>query len=75
MQSYYEILGVSPQAQPTEIRAAYHAAALRHHPDKISCAYKSHASPAAAEFECIKTAYEVGDKDRGHTFNARKKKA
>ena len=32
--SFYEALGVSQAAGLSDIKAAYHAAALKHHPDK-----------------------------------------
>jgi len=31
---YYDTLGVSPDASPQEIRAAYKRESLKHHPDR-----------------------------------------
>ena len=33
---HYAVLGVSPEASPEDIKAAYKAAILQHHPDKQS---------------------------------------
>ena len=33
-QNLYEVLGVQPGASQTDIKKAYHAAALKYHPDK-----------------------------------------
>jgi DnaJ-class molecular chaperone len=54
-QSFYEILGVSPQAEDIVIRAAYRALAQRYHPDKSSDAKEA----AAMRMRAIQEAYEV----------------
>ena len=53
--NFYEILGVSPQAEDIVIRAAYRALAQRHHPDKCSDAKEA----AAMRMRAIQEAYEV----------------
>eukprot|EP00967_Tisochrysis_lutea_P024182 scaffold27766_cov14-Tisochrysis_lutea.AAC.1 len=62
MLSYYEVLGVPPEAKPADVRAAYHAAALKHHPDKDSAKKENDAGSMQPEpvstFEQIKAAYE-----------------
>ncbi|KAJ3203103.1 hypothetical protein HDU83_002696 [Entophlyctis luteolus] len=52
--SYYDILGVSRDASPDDIRRAYRRAALRCHPDK-----RGNDPAAAEEFQRIGKAYEV----------------
>lgn len=47
---YYDALGVQKNATITEIRRAYHALALRHHPDK---------GGKVAEFQYIELAYSM----------------
>jgi curved DNA-binding protein CbpA len=35
-QSYYEILGIDPDAAPLTVKAAFHAFGLRYHPDRFA---------------------------------------
>ena len=53
MENPYNILGVSPAASTEDIKKAYRALAMRHHPDR-----NSHSS-AEVRFNAIKKAYEL----------------
>lgn len=64
MENPYNILGVSPNATSDEIKKAYRALAMRHHPDR------SAHEGAAARFNAIKTAYELlSDPKRRAEYN------
>jgi len=54
--SPYTILGISPSATKGEIKTAYRALALAHHPDKVS---PSDRRAATAKFQELQDAYEV----------------
>lgn len=51
MENLYNILGVSPAASGDEIRRAYRALAMRHHPDRNA--------GSEARFNAINKAYEL----------------
>lgn len=53
MENPYNILGVSPTASTDDIKKAYRALAMRHHPDR------NHNSNAEVRFNAIKKAYEL----------------
>lgn len=53
MENPYYILGVSPTASGDEIKKAYRALAMRHHPDRNTQA------GAVARFNAIQSAYEL----------------
>ena len=53
MENPYNILGVSPSASTEDIKKAYRALAMRHHPDR-----NPHSS-AEIRFNAIKKAYEL----------------
>lgn len=48
--NFYEVLGICTDATPVQVRAAYHRAALRTHPDKGGC---------AEDFRLANRAFEV----------------
>lgn len=53
MENPYDILGVSPTASTEDIKKAYRALAMRHHPDRNPNA------SAEVRFNAIKKAYEL----------------
>jgi len=53
VQTYYEILGVAPDATPEEIRAAYRVLVKQYHPDV------NHDPNAGERFIAIQQAYET----------------
>ncbi len=53
MENPYNILGVSPTASTADIKKAYRALAMRHHPDRNLL------SSAAIQFNAIQKAYEL----------------
>ncbi|MDQ3836081.1 MAG: DnaJ domain-containing protein, partial [Thermoproteota archaeon] len=54
MPSYYEILGVSPDASQAEIKKSFRNLALQHHPDK-----NKNSEESKQKFMKIIEAYEV----------------
>jgi molecular chaperone DnaJ len=54
LKDYYKILGLSPDAQLTEIKKSYRRLAMQYHPDK-----NEENKIAAAHFKEIKEAYEI----------------
>ncbi|KAF2817131.1 DnaJ-domain-containing protein [Mytilinidion resinicola] len=52
----YEVLGVTSGASKTEIKKAYHKAALSHHPDKVA---EHERTEAEIRFKSAKQAYEI----------------
>lgn len=57
--SYYDILDVSPEASPEQIRKAYRVAALRWHPDKVPGADFSKNATEDKSFTQLQRAWEV----------------
>lgn len=63
---YYEVLGVSKNATPEEIKRAYRRLALKHHPDKNPANHKE----AEEKFKEICEAYEVlSDSQKRQTYD------
>ena len=59
--TYYQILGVTPDAEDIVIRAAYKALSQRYHPDK----FKGSAEEAEARIKEINIAYSIlSDKEK-----------
>lgn len=58
-ENYYEILGVSKNATPNEIKKAYRKQAIKWHPDKHSSESSEKQAEAAAKFKAIGEAYDV----------------
>lgn len=55
-QTYYEVLGVSPEASDTDIKAAYREAVLKLHPDKRAAVG---ISAGSRDYQELQTAWTV----------------
>lgn len=66
MKNYYEVLGVSDDASPNEIKDAFRKLAFKYHPDKNPGDEKE----AELKFKEINEAYAVlGDPDKRHQYD------
>ncbi|KAF2710037.1 DnaJ-domain-containing protein [Pleomassaria siparia CBS 279.74] len=64
----YEVLGITTGASKSEIKKAYHKAALAHHPDKVA---EDDRVEAEVRFKAAKQAYEIlYDDDKRHLYDA-----
>ena len=61
--AHYAALGVGPGAAPELLRAAYHAAVLRLHPDKAAATGGGEGG-GAARFQDVQLAWEVRSQQR-----------
>ncbi|KAF1983911.1 putative DnaJ domain protein [Aulographum hederae CBS 113979] len=63
----YEVLGIARDASKTEVKKAYHKAALTSHPDKVSEEERPHAE---IRFKTIQRAYEIlYEEDTRHMYD------
>lgn len=64
---YYEVLGISKNATPDEIKKAYRRSALKHHPDRVAPEKKKEAEE---KFKEISEAYEIiSDPNKKATYD------
>ncbi|KAK7544793.1 uncharacterized protein J3D65DRAFT_610762 [Phyllosticta citribraziliensis] len=63
----YEVLGISQEASPAEVKKAYHKAALSSHPDKVP---ESEREEAEIRFKAVSQAYEIlYDDEKRHLYD------
>ena len=69
--SYYDLLGVDPQASAGEVKNAYHSLARRFHPDRFHQADAQLRNQIESAFARVAQAYEVlGDQSSRGTYDA-----
>jgi DnaJ like chaperone protein len=61
----WEVLGVRPDAEIEEIKSAYRALSLKHHPDKVANLGPEFVKVAEEKFKAIQRAYEDIRRQRG----------
>ncbi|CZT41040.1 probable chaperone protein dnaJ [Rhynchosporium secalis] len=63
----YELLGISKSASKTEVKKAYHKAALQHHPDKVAVELREESE---LKFKAVSQAYEIlYDEEKRHMYD------
>lgn len=63
----YEILGMSKSATASEIKKAYHKAALQHHPDKVA---EDKREESELKFKQVQQAYDIlKDEEKRHLYD------
>lgn len=63
----YMVLNISKTATKSEIKKAYHKAALQHHPDKVP---EDQREEADAKFKAVSQAYEIlHDEEKRHLYD------
>ncbi|HZJ74056.1 MAG TPA: TerB family tellurite resistance protein [Perlabentimonas sp.] len=65
MEAYYKILEVSPNATNDELKKAYHAMAIKYHPDKVGYLGEDIRKSAEVKFQKVNEAYDKIKKERG----------
>lgn len=63
--AHYEILGVNPEAEEEEIKAAYKRMAKQYHPDRVAHLGEEYARLATEKFAQINAAYDAIRRERG----------
>ncbi len=63
--SDYNVLGIVPTASDDEVKKAYRAMAVRHHPDKVTHMGEEYQKGAKEKFQKIQESYESIKKTRG----------
>ncbi len=63
--SDYNVLGILPTVSNEEVKRAYRAMAVRHHPDKVTHMGEEYQKGAKEKFQKIQEAYENIKKQRG----------
>ncbi|KAI9649324.1 DnaJ-like protein xdj1 [Ciborinia camelliae] len=64
----YDILGISKDATKSEVKKAYHKAALQHHPDKVA---EDQREEADEKFKTVSQAYEIlYDEEKREMYDA-----
>jgi DnaJ like chaperone protein len=61
----WEVLGIQPDAEIEEIKTAYRALSLKHHPDKVANLGPEFVKVAEEKFKAIQSAYEEIRRERG----------
>ena len=61
----FEILGVSPDASPEEVKAAYRKLAMENHPDRVASLGPELVKVAEQKFKAIQEAYEQVRREKG----------
>lgn len=63
----YELLGISKTATKSEVKKAYHKAALQHHPDKVAEELREESE---LKFKAVSQAYEIlYDEEKRHLYD------
>ncbi len=70
-ESYYDLLGVEPNASPDELKRAYKRQSLQMHPDKLAQKGQTVTAADRDRFTRMRHAYEVlSDPRRRETYDA-----
>merc|ERR1712039_579366 len=70
-QGHYQLLGLSTDANNSQIKQSYRQLALQHHPDKLSNAAEEEKQNATTNFNRITDAYEtLINKDKRDSYDS-----